>query len=122
MYYDLASMRANLHQKRAPRLCSYISVRAHMCILFVYVFACVQIASNKRYAGNKGWTVSECAERVEKEMGKVDIVVRALRLEGGSACGGLGWGDGGGGGVSGGWNGVGWGVGGGGGWNGLGWG
>jgi len=35
-----------------------------------------QIANNKRYAGNKGWTVSECAERVSKEIGNIDILVR----------------------------------------------
>eukprot|EP00967_Tisochrysis_lutea_P120870 scaffold198585_cov20-Tisochrysis_lutea.AAC.1 len=35
---------------------------------------CTQIANNKRYAGNKGWTVSECAERVSKEIGNIDIL------------------------------------------------
>lgn len=34
-----------------------------------------QIATNKRYAGNTGWTVSEVAERVAKDIGKIDIVV-----------------------------------------------
>lgn len=34
-----------------------------------------QIASNKRYAGNSGWTVSECAEKVAKDIGKIDILV-----------------------------------------------
>jgi hypothetical protein len=34
------------------------------------------VASNKRYAGNSGWTVSEVAEKVAKDIGKVDILVR----------------------------------------------
>ncbi|KAF5840308.1 enoyl reductase [Dunaliella salina] len=37
-----------------------------------------EIANNKRYAGNKGWTVSECAERVSKEIGNIDILVHSL--------------------------------------------
>ena len=41
-----------------------------------HIHTCTQIANNKRYAGNKGWTVSECAERVGKEMGNIDILVR----------------------------------------------
>lgn len=36
------------------------------------------IATNKRYAGNSGWTVSEVAEKVKKDIGKVDIVVHSL--------------------------------------------
>eukprot|EP00798_Chlamydomonas_sp_ICE-L_P008981 gene8981-16117_t len=36
------------------------------------------IATNKRYAGNKEWTVSECAARVGKEVGKIDILVHSL--------------------------------------------
>lgn len=35
----------------------------------------VQIATNKRYAGNQGWTVSEVAEKVAKDSGKMDVVV-----------------------------------------------
>jgi hypothetical protein len=41
-----------------------------------------QIASNKRYAGNSGWTVSECAAKVSKDIGKIDILVREC-VEGG---------------------------------------
>lgn len=36
------------------------------------------IATNKRYAGNAGWTVSECAEKVAKDIGKIDILVHSL--------------------------------------------
>ena len=36
------------------------------------------IASNKRYAGNTGWTVSEVAESVKNDVGKVDILVHSL--------------------------------------------
>jgi len=36
------------------------------------------IATNKRYAGNSGWTVSEVAEKVAKDIGKIDIVVHSL--------------------------------------------
>lgn len=36
------------------------------------------IATNKRYAGNSGWTVSECAAQVAKDVGKVDVVVHSL--------------------------------------------
>ncbi|GAX74103.1 hypothetical protein CEUSTIGMA_g1552.t1 [Chlamydomonas eustigma] len=36
------------------------------------------VATNKRYAGNSGWTVSEVAERVEKDIGKIDILVHSL--------------------------------------------
>lgn len=38
-------------------------------------FLFLQIATNKRYAGNSGWTVSEIAEKVAKDIGKIDIVV-----------------------------------------------
>jgi hypothetical protein len=34
-----------------------------------------QVATNKRYAGNTAWTVSEVAECVAKDVGKVDILV-----------------------------------------------
>jgi enoyl-[acyl-carrier protein] reductase I len=37
-----------------------------------------EIAKNKRYAGASGWTVSEVAEKVSKDFGKVDIVVHSL--------------------------------------------
>jgi enoyl-[acyl-carrier protein] reductase I len=37
-----------------------------------------EIATNKRYAGNSGWTVSEVAEKVAKDIGKVDIIVHSL--------------------------------------------
>jgi hypothetical protein len=37
-----------------------------------------QIATNKRYAGNSGWTVSEVAERVGKDIGNIDILVSTL--------------------------------------------
>jgi enoyl-[acyl-carrier protein] reductase I len=37
-----------------------------------------EIATNKRYAGNSGWTVSEVAERVEKDIGKIDVLVHSL--------------------------------------------
>ena len=33
---------------------------------------------NKRYAGNEGWTVSECAAKVAKDWGKVDVLVHSL--------------------------------------------
>ena len=36
------------------------------------------VRTNKRYAGNEGYTVSECAARVEKECGKIDILVHSL--------------------------------------------
>ena len=35
----------------------------------------LQIASNKRYAGNVEWTVSEVAARVAKDVGKIDVLV-----------------------------------------------
>lgn len=37
-----------------------------------------EIATNKRYAGNSGWTVSEVADKVKADFGKVDIVVHSL--------------------------------------------
>jgi enoyl-[acyl-carrier protein] reductase I len=37
-----------------------------------------EIAMNKRYAGNQGWTVSEVAGKVQKDIGKIDIVVHSL--------------------------------------------
>eukprot|EP00890_Picochlorum_soloecismus_P005572 jgi/Picsp_1/6015/NSC_03369-R1_enoyl-acp reductase len=36
------------------------------------------IASNKRYAGNTGWTVSEVAESVKNDVGSVDILIHSL--------------------------------------------
>lgn len=36
------------------------------------------IATNKRYAGNEKWTVSEVAKCVEQDFGKIDIVVHSL--------------------------------------------
>ncbi len=36
------------------------------------------IATNKRYAGNSEWTVSEVAARVAADVGKIDIVVHSL--------------------------------------------
>ncbi len=36
-----------------------------------------QIAANKRYAGNAGFTVSEVAAKVQKDFGNIDILVRA---------------------------------------------
>lgn len=36
------------------------------------------IATNKRYAGNEKWTVSEVAKCVEADFGKIDIVVHSL--------------------------------------------
>ena len=36
------------------------------------------VKSNKRYAGNSGWTVSEVAERVANDIGNIDIVVHSL--------------------------------------------
>ena len=37
-----------------------------------------QVMENKRYAGNEGWTVSECAAKVAKDWGKVDVLVHSL--------------------------------------------
>ena len=37
-----------------------------------------QILTNKRYAGNEGWTVSGVADKVAQDIGKVDIVVHSL--------------------------------------------
>jgi len=37
-----------------------------------------EIRTNKRYAGNEKWTVQECAEQVEKDFGKIDILVHSL--------------------------------------------
>ncbi len=42
-----------------------------------------QVATNKRYAGNKAWTVSEVAESVKADSGNIDILVGGGRL----ACG-----------------------------------
>lgn len=36
------------------------------------------IATNKRYAGNEGYTVSECAAKVAKDWGKIDVVIHSL--------------------------------------------
>jgi enoyl-[acyl-carrier protein] reductase I len=36
------------------------------------------IATNKRYAGNEKWTVSEVAKCVEEDFGKIDILVHSL--------------------------------------------
>ena len=36
------------------------------------------VKANKRYAGNEKWTVSEVAECVEKDFGKIDILVHSL--------------------------------------------
>ena len=40
--------------------------------------ACPQVKENKRYAGNEGWTVSECAAKVGAEVGKIDILIHSL--------------------------------------------
>ncbi|PNW82805.1 hypothetical protein CHLRE_06g294950v5 [Chlamydomonas reinhardtii] len=37
-----------------------------------------EVATNKRYAGNKAWTVSEVAESVKKDSGNIDILVHSL--------------------------------------------
>ncbi|MEW5305067.1 MAG: hypothetical protein WDW36_007631 [Sanguina aurantia] len=37
-----------------------------------------EIATNKRYAGNQGWTVSEVAEKVARDSGKMDVVIHSL--------------------------------------------
>uniref|UniRef100_A0A7S2TFP2 Enoyl-ACP reductase n=1 Tax=Lotharella oceanica TaxID=641309 RepID=A0A7S2TFP2_9EUKA len=37
-----------------------------------------EVMNNKRYAGNSDWTVSEVAKLVEKDIGKVDILVHSL--------------------------------------------
>lgn len=34
-----------------------------------------QVMSNKRYAGNSGWTVAEVAEKAAKDSGKFDVLV-----------------------------------------------
>ncbi|GAQ86187.1 Plastidic Enoyl-ACP Reductase [Klebsormidium nitens] len=36
------------------------------------------IATNKRYAGAAGFTISECAEKVANDFGKIDILVHSL--------------------------------------------
>eukprot|EP00271_Cylindrocystis_brebissonii_P017853 TRINITY_DN4820_c0_g1_i1.p1 TRINITY_DN4820_c0_g1~~TRINITY_DN4820_c0_g1_i1.p1 ORF type:complete len:394 (-),score=59.66 TRINITY_DN4820_c0_g1_i1:649-1830(-) len=36
------------------------------------------IKTNKRYAGNTGWTVTELAEQVKKDYGTIDILVHSL--------------------------------------------
>ena len=36
------------------------------------------IATNKRYAGNEKWTVSEVAKCVEEDFGKIDVLVHSL--------------------------------------------
>lgn len=36
------------------------------------------VKENKRYAGNEGWTVSECAAKVAKDWGNIDILVHSL--------------------------------------------
>ena len=40
--------------------------------------AWLQVKENKRYAGNEGWTVSECAAKVGAEVGKIDILIHSL--------------------------------------------
>ncbi|KAL6783613.1 ENR1 [Auxenochlorella protothecoides x Auxenochlorella symbiontica] len=37
-----------------------------------------EIAENKRYAGNEGYTVSEAAEKLARDVGKIDILVHSL--------------------------------------------
>eukprot|EP00465_Bigelowiella_longifila_P007242 CAMPEP_0185251656 /NCGR_PEP_ID=MMETSP1359-20130426/1006_1 /TAXON_ID=552665 /ORGANISM="Bigelowiella longifila, Strain CCMP242" /LENGTH=337 /DNA_ID=CAMNT_0027833631 /DNA_START=59 /DNA_END=1072 /DNA_ORIENTATION=- len=37
-----------------------------------------EIMSNKRYAGESDWTISEVAKLVEKDIGKIDILVHSL--------------------------------------------
>ena len=46
----------------------------------------MQIATNKRYAGNTGWTVSEVAERAAKDIGKIDVLVRGEAVGWGTIC------------------------------------
>mmetsp|Transcript_27707 Transcript_27707/g.67416 ORF Transcript_27707/g.67416 Transcript_27707/m.67416 type:complete len:409 (+) Transcript_27707:144-1370(+) len=36
------------------------------------------IKNNKRYAGNSDWTISEVAKLVEKDLGKIDIMIHSL--------------------------------------------
>jgi enoyl-[acyl-carrier protein] reductase I len=38
------------------------------------------VATNKRYAGNEGYTVSEVAEKVKRDFGSVDVLVSAATL------------------------------------------
>ena len=35
-----------------------------------------QVRANKRYAGAEGFTIAECAAKVAKDVGKIDILVR----------------------------------------------
>lgn len=37
-----------------------------------------EIATNKRYAGNSNWTMSECAAQVKADIGNIDILVHSL--------------------------------------------
>ncbi|GFR49893.1 hypothetical protein Agub_g11997, partial [Astrephomene gubernaculifera] len=37
-----------------------------------------EVAANKRYAGNKNWTVSEVAECVKQDIGNIDILIHSL--------------------------------------------
>lgn len=41
---------------------------------------CLQVSSNKRYAaaGDLGFTVSDVARNVEKDFGKIDVLVHSL--------------------------------------------
>lgn len=34
--------------------------------------------TNKRYAANPGYTVSECADAVARDFGKIDVLVHSL--------------------------------------------
>lgn len=36
------------------------------------------IATNKRYAGNEGWTVSQVAEKAKRDIGTIDVLVHSL--------------------------------------------
>lgn len=40
-----------------------------------------QVATNKRYAGNDGYTVSEVAEKVKKDFGSIDVLVGAHLID-----------------------------------------
>jgi len=44
------------------------------------------VATNKRYAGAAGFTISECADKVAKDIGKIDILVGALSCSGFDVC------------------------------------
>lgn len=75
-----------VQQKCRLRLGAAVQAREYLFLTY-----CLQIKSNKRYAGNDGYTISEVAARVEKDNGKIDVLVSGRTRAPVGKLGVVGW-------------------------------